>query len=142
MLYALHAATQEGLTPVNSTLLQLSALLGLVMPVLVSVVKQDGLPRRINSVISVVITVLAALVTCVTKGELTGSNLLGSFVALYIASAASYHSFFGPTGFDAILSDITSFLKNVDKPAALVTMGEATVGGAPAGDVVAAPPGT
>lgn len=128
---------------VSNSLLQLSGLLGVVMPVLVSVIKQDRLSRRANAIIAVVLSVLVAAVTCISRGQLTGANLLGSFITLYVASAASYHSFFGPTGFDATLSKLTSFLKGGDKPAAVVTAGTSTgPGGTPSGEVVAAPPGT
>lgn len=128
---------------VSNSLLQLSGLLGMVMPVLVSIVKQDRLSRRVNAVISVALSVLVAAVTCLARSQFSAGNLLGSFVALYIASAASYHSFFGPTGVDATLSKVTSLLKGGDKPAAVVTAGTSTgPGGTPSGEVVAAPPGT
>ena len=97
---------------VNLRLLQLSGLLGLVLPMVISLIKQDRLSRRVNSVISALVCVLAATVLCEAQGQLSLHNVVGSFAAVFIASAAAYHQFFGPTGVDSQLSSATDFLKS------------------------------
>jgi uncharacterized membrane protein YoaK (UPF0700 family) len=98
-------------TLVSLRLLQISGMVGMLLPLVISLIKQDGLNRAVNSVISVAVCVASAVVTCLAASQLNPHNLLGSFIAIFIASAATYHQFFGPTNIDNLISSATSFLR-------------------------------
>jgi len=79
-------------------LVQLSALVGTVLPLVAAILKQDRYNQRANSLIAIAVAVSAAVITTAARGELTVENLAGSFTAVYTVATAFYHGLWNPTG--------------------------------------------
>lgn len=98
----------------TATLVQTSAAIGAALPVVSSVLTQDRLSARANSLIAAGVAVVAAVVTCLATGVLTldaaGLNRLGaSLLAVYALSTATYAGLWRPTGVAPAVRTATSY---------------------------------
>ncbi len=96
------------------SLIQTSAAVGAALPVVASILTQDRLSARANSLIAAGVAVVAAIVTCLATGVLTldaaGINRLGaSLLAVYALSTATYAGLWRPTGVAPAVRTATSY---------------------------------
>lgn len=96
---------------IHDTLVAASGLVGFLLPLLISAIKQDGLARVWNAIISFVTCAVAALVTSAAHGSLDATNYLASLMTIFTLAAVSYHQLWGPSNLDNIISGATSFIK-------------------------------
>lgn len=90
-----------------------SALVGVVMPLVVSLVNQSSWPKGLGAVVSVATSLAAAGVTCWLHGDLNGNDYLGSVSVILSASFATYHLFWKPTGIAPKVESLTSLRPKV-----------------------------
>lgn len=92
-------------------LIQVSALLGAVFPLLAAFFKQSGLSKQANTAICVVLAGIESLVLLVSQGQLTAENWSTSFVLLYTTAGASFKNLWQPLGIEGWLKSATSVIK-------------------------------
>jgi hypothetical protein len=95
-------------TGVPAALVQASALIGVGLPLVAALLKQDRFSKRTNTLIAVAVAVVAAIVTTAAKGQLSLQNIAGSFTATYTVAMAFYHGLWNPTGLEPALKTRTS----------------------------------
>jgi hypothetical protein len=83
-------------------------ILGLLTPVLVSVVQQPQLPRWARATIAVVSGFLVGTITCLINGQIGAGDLLTTIALVLVASHTAYESFFKPTGIAPTVEAATS----------------------------------
>lgn len=76
---------------VGTHLVEISALIGSLIPIVVQFTKQDGLSKLWNSIIAVLTCLVAAVITCLAQGQLHPHDVLGSLLAVYTLAVATYH---------------------------------------------------
>jgi hypothetical protein len=89
-------------------LVELSALVGAVLPVAVAVGKQDRFSRRANTLIAAAVALVAALVVVAVRDEFSPGHLAVSFTAIYATAVGFHHGLWKPTGVAARLQRRTS----------------------------------
>ncbi len=95
-------------TGMDIDLALVSALVGVMLPVVTAVLTQDRLSSRANAVIVAVATMAAALGTVALRHDVTAGSLTGSFVIEYVAAAAFYQRLWQPTGIVRAIQTRTS----------------------------------
>lgn len=75
-----------------------SSVVGVVMPVLISLVNQPQWRPWVKSAVAIASSVIAAGVTCELSGQLSTSDLAGAAITVATAAIATYHLFWKPTG--------------------------------------------
>ncbi len=93
-------------------LFQISTLVGGGLPVIASVLKQDRLGSRANTVIAVAVAITAAVVVTAVRHELTPQNLAISFAAMYTTAVAFHLGLWKPTGIAPGVQTRTSAKRN------------------------------
>jgi hypothetical protein len=88
-------------------LLKVSSIVGLALPWVVAVLKQDTLSTRVNSIIAAWTCVLAAVLTCWAKHQLDASDMIGSVVSVYTVAVASYSGLWRHLGEPTLQSKTT-----------------------------------
>ena len=101
-------------------------LVGIVlMPLAVTLVKQSGLTRTWNTVITIVACAIAGSATVWVTGGFANfkvANLLGVIAAVFIASQAAYQAYWKGTGTEAILNIKSSIIKTSEAVSSKPTM--------------------
>jgi predicted ABC-type exoprotein transport system permease subunit len=69
-------------------------IVGVLMPLLVNVLKQAGLPRRWNLLIALAACAGAGAVTSWATGQLTGEAVVVSIAIVFSAAQAAYQMYF------------------------------------------------
>jgi hypothetical protein len=82
----------------NLELIQLSAMIGTGLPVVVAVFKQDRFSRRTNTIVAVTVAVATAFVVTAARHELGALNVFASFTAIYTTAVAFHHGLWKPSG--------------------------------------------
>lgn len=100
----------------NTNLLQVSAAVGVALPILVAVVKEQKWSSRTKSIIGVVSSVIAAVATAAIEHKLSSGNVIGSLAAVYAAEQITFGAFWKPTGVDNYLADIVHFFEHPPAP--------------------------
>jgi cytochrome c biogenesis factor len=95
-------------TGIPVALVQASALIGVGLPLVAALLKQDHFSKRTNTLIAIAVAVVAAIVTTAAKGQLSLQNIVGSFTAVYTVAIAFYHGLWNPTGLEPALKTRTS----------------------------------
>jgi hypothetical protein len=92
-----------------------SAVVGVLLPIIVSVVKKEAWSTQLKRVITIVLAVAAAIVTTgVSQGwtELTFANLMAASTVIFVAANTTYQGFWSDTTVDKALTsafDKTAF---------------------------------
>ena len=103
----------------------LALLVGVIMPLAVTFLKQSGLTRNWNTLITVVACGLAGAATVWVTGGFNNfkvMNLLGVIAAVYVASQAAYMAYWKGTGTEATLNIKTSIIKSSKAASSKTTM--------------------
>lgn len=108
-------------------LIQVSALLGAVFPLLAALFKQSGLSKKTNTVICVALAGIQSAALLISQGALTPENWGTSFVLLYTTAGATFKNLWQPIGVEGWLKDLTSFVKKEGVVAAPSTTAVAPV---------------
>lgn len=86
-------------------------ILGVIAPLLISVVQQPKFTGATRSVIAVAAAAVIGVLTVLSTGDFDPSNLLTTFAVTLVASHAAYESFYKPTG----LADVVEFKTSTAK---------------------------
>ena len=89
-----------------TSLITYSALIGAVLPIIVSLVKAQQWSSKVKAFISLATSVAAAVLTSWLDGKLHGVSVAESFGVIYMATQATYNGFWKPTGADGWLAQI------------------------------------
>lgn len=89
----------------------IALVIGIVMPLLVTVVKQAGLNKWLNLLICVVACGIAGFVTVWARGELQWGNALAAIATVFVAAQAVYGAFWRWMDIEGIINDKTSLIK-------------------------------
>lgn len=100
-------------------------LVGVVVPLLVSVVNQPSFGPRTKHVAAVVVSALAGLATVGASGQLDTTDLVTTITLVYVASQTAYHQLWKRTGITDAVETATNLTPLAD-PAADST-GDSTV---------------
>ena len=85
--------------------------IGIFMPVIISVVKQVGLNKWWNFLISILSCGLAGFLTVLAAGQLNATDFAAAAVAVFVASQAVYAAFWKDSGLNQIIDYYTSIVK-------------------------------
>lgn len=89
----------------------IALLVGTLMPVIITILKQAGLNRWWNLAIAIVSCGMAGFFTVWARGELDGGNVLVATVLVFTAAQAVYASFWKDSGIETSLNNLTSIIK-------------------------------
>lgn len=92
----------------TSQLVQLSALVGFLLPLVVSLVKQSGWSVKVQSVVSAVAVGIASLITVWADTGFTWDNWAASLITVFLVSKTSYEHFWKPTGVSPKLDKVST----------------------------------
>jgi hypothetical protein len=81
-----------------SNLQLISAFIGLVMPLVVSVINQEHWSSPVKGLVAVLVSLVASVVTTWAQGGLHSHSLASSFLIIFGATLATYRVFWKPTG--------------------------------------------
>jgi acyl-coenzyme A synthetase/AMP-(fatty) acid ligase len=84
------------------------------MPLVVTFLKQDGLSKTWNTVITVLACGAAGAITVWATGgfdHLKLANLIGVIAVVYVASQAAYQAYWKGTGTEALINIKSSIIK-------------------------------
>jgi hypothetical protein len=93
----------------NVDLAGFSALIGAVLPVFASILKQDRLSAKANTMIAVTLAATAAIIITTGKYELSPRHAAVSFAIIYTAAVAFDHGLWKPIGVARAVQTRTSF---------------------------------
>lgn len=85
-----------------------SALVGAVLPPLIAVVNSPRYPKWIRGVLSVLLALLAAAITCWLKGDLSTGAYAHSVLLVLTATLVTYHTFWKPSSIAPSIEVATS----------------------------------
>lgn len=86
-------------------------IIGIVMPLVITIVKQAGLERWVNLAITIIVCAIAGGLTAWACGQLDPANVLGSTAAVFAASQAVYAAYWKGSEVEAEVNEKTSFIK-------------------------------
>jgi hypothetical protein len=87
-----------------------AAIVGILMPLLVAILKQTGFPKWANSIIAVLACAGAGVLTALATGQLKTGAALVAIATIFTVAQVEYLAFFKGTGLDS-LADFTSIIK-------------------------------
>jgi hypothetical protein len=96
---------------VMSNLALVSAFVGIVMPLVVSVINQEHWSSQLKGVVALLVSFVAAAVTTWAEGGLHGHSLASSFLIVFGATIATYRVFWKPTGISDKVETATTVKK-------------------------------
>lgn len=86
----------------------LGLIVGVLLPLLTSVVQNPRLTRPVRVLIAVGSAVLAATVTVIAAGQFDPGNWLATVAAVLVAAQASFESIWKPSGVTDMIESATS----------------------------------
>jgi len=88
-----------------------AAIVGVLIPFVISILKQAKLPRWANMLITIIVCAGAGLLTVYAVGDLsfTPSNILVTIGLVFVASQAVYASYWRESPVEPIINEATSF---------------------------------
>lgn len=89
----------------------IALIIGIVLPALISIVKQAGLNRWINTAIAIGTCALAGFVTVWARGEIDWRNWAAAAAIILGVASTVYATFWRPSGIDTWLDNLTSVLQ-------------------------------
>jgi hypothetical protein len=95
----------------NTQLLEISALIGTVFPMIAAFAKQSGFSRRANVIVCVALSIVAGVITSAANGNFSIHNVVGSFIAIYGVATVFYTGLWKNLG-EPTLTHITSIYKD------------------------------
>lgn len=90
-----------------SQLVQWSAIVAFVIPLVLSVLNQSKWSSTMKAVVFFLVSIVAAAGTAYFQGDLTGKRWLDAALVIVPAAAAFYHGFWKPTGIAPVLEEGT-----------------------------------
>jgi hypothetical protein len=101
-----------------------SAFVGIVMPLVVSVVNQTHWKSQIKGLVAILVSLVAAFLTSWIAGDLNGKSFATSFLIVLGATLTTYRVFWKPTG----IADSVERATTVHKAPAATAPATATTG--------------
>ena len=89
----------------------ISLIVGIVIPLVITIIKQAGLERWVNFVITILVCTAAGTATAWACGQLDPANILGSIAAVFAASQAVYAAYWKGSDVEAEVNEKTSIIK-------------------------------
>lgn len=87
----------------------LGALIGLFLPWFTSVVEQPTWPAPLRRGVAIAVSVIVGALTALAKGDIShGGTVLGTVLAVVLASSATYHEVWRPSGVSPAIEARTS----------------------------------
>jgi len=90
------------------SLVELSALIGALLPTVVAVVNQPRWPAWARAIATVLVCVAAGAASAAAAGELTGKTWLEAAGVVFAAALTTYHAWWKPSGITNAIEDATS----------------------------------
>lgn len=88
-----------------------AAIVGIVLPLVVSFLKQAGLQKWANSLIAAVVCAGAGVLTAYVMGQFTTGPILVAVATVFTVAQAEYLAFWQGSGVEAKYTEITSIVK-------------------------------
>jgi len=88
-----------------------AVIIGLMMPFLITVLKQSGINRWWNLAIAVITCAGAGTLTVWASGNLTAANILGTIGLVFVAAQTAYIAYWKGTSAEQALNQLTSIIK-------------------------------
>jgi membrane associated rhomboid family serine protease len=89
----------------------ISLIVGIVMPLVITIIKQAGLERWVNFAITILVCAAAGTLTAWACGQLNPANILGSIAAVFAASQAVYAAYWKGSDVESEVNEKTSIIK-------------------------------
>lgn len=86
-------------------------IVGIIMPLLVTLLKQSGLSQRVNLVIALIACAGAGVLTAYAAGLFTGTAVIVAIATVFSVASAEYGLFFRNTATEAKVNNATSIVK-------------------------------
>jgi hypothetical protein len=94
-----------------------AAIVALFAPLIVSLIKQTGLPNSVNGFIAIVVYILFGIGAVVLQGKPIDLNNIVPFVTIFTTvGTAAYVAFWQNTGLETTVTATTSFIKAPTAP--------------------------
>jgi SNF family Na+-dependent transporter len=94
----------------NGHLLELSALVGTLFPLVAAFFKQSGFSRRANAIVCIVLAAIAGVITCLANNTFSLHDIIGSALAIYTVAVPFYQGLWQHLG-EPTLTHVTSVVK-------------------------------
>jgi hypothetical protein len=98
----------------HEQLVSAAALVGVLLPFLAAVLKQDRWSAKTNNAIALAAAVTAGVLTAVARGELSAGSIVQSIVSVVVLSHTAYEALYKPQGWAETVQRLTSFHKAPD----------------------------
>lgn len=89
-------------------LVELSALVGALLPTVVAVVNQPRWPAWGRALATALVCVVAGFVAALSAGDLTGKTWLESAGVVFAAALVAYHAYWKPSGITTAIEQKTA----------------------------------
>lgn len=89
----------------------MALIVGVVMPLIVTLVKQSGLDRRWNQLIAIVACALAGAGTAWATGQFTGTTVVAAIAIVLATAQVNYNLLWRDTKTEEVLNLVTSIKK-------------------------------
>lgn len=89
-------------------LVQWSALIGFLLPLLVAVVQQSHWSKAVRTVIGIIAVLVTSFVTTAVEGKLTWDRWAESLVVVFVLAMTAYKSVWVPLGAAPLIEEKTS----------------------------------
>lgn len=98
-------------------LLEVSGAVGVFTPLLAAILKQDRASKRVNTIIALVVSVAAGVLTAWLDGQLTAAGVAAAVVTVHAVASAMYAGLWQPSGLEPSLQSATSVALGQSKAA-------------------------
>jgi uncharacterized membrane protein len=93
---------------ISSQFVQLSALIGLLLPLLVSVVEQSHWPNWARSAVGVSSSMIAAVVAAIAEHKFNLHDWAASALTIFLMTKTTYLAVWKPSGLSGLIEKATS----------------------------------
>lgn len=97
------------MTSVPSNLTMWAGIVGFLMPIVISIIKQSGWSDAAKSVLAFACCLAAAVGTAYFSGNFIGQDVVTCFLITFTIAIGSYYGFYKPTGISGAIEKATSF---------------------------------
>lgn len=87
------------------------AVLGWLIPMIISFVKQSGWSKQAKGIAAAIVSVASAMIAAAIAGHWNPEDVTRSVLIVLTLSQVSYQTFWAPTKIDATIEDATSVQK-------------------------------
>lgn len=88
-----------------------AAIVGIVLPLVVSFLKQAGFPKWLNSLIAAIVCAGAGVITAYAMGQFTAVSVMVAIATVLTVAQATYLGFWQGSGVEDKLNIMTSIVK-------------------------------